>query len=52
MELLGKHRAALDAVAEALLEKETIDGQEVAQIVQATLGETGVPHPSETTSNF
>jgi cell division protease FtsH len=52
MELLGKHRAALDAVAEALLEKETIDGQEVAQIVQATLGDAGAPHPSETTSNF
>ena len=52
MELLAKHRGALDAVAEALLEKETIDGQEVAQIVQAGLGDTGVPHPSETTSNF
>src|SRR6478735_280115 len=33
-ELLGKHRKALENVAEALLEKETIDGAEVARIVQ------------------
>ncbi len=36
--LLLKHRAALDLVAEALLEKETIDGNEVAALVQAGLG--------------
>ena len=35
--LLGKHRVALDLVAEALLEKETIDGSEVAALVQAGL---------------
>jgi cell division protease FtsH len=37
-ELLTKHRRALDLVAEALLEKETIDGSEVAALVQAALG--------------
>ncbi len=52
MELLAKHRVALDRVAEALLEKETIDGQEVAQIVQAGLGDASSPHPSESTSTL
>jgi cell division protease FtsH len=33
-QLLSKHRKALENVAEALLEKETIDGAEVARIVQ------------------
>ena len=33
-ELLAKHRLGLDLVAEALIEKETIDGAEVARIVQ------------------
>ena len=35
-----KHRRALEPVAEALLEKETIDGAEVARLVQESLGET------------
>ncbi|MEX0848576.1 MAG: ATP-dependent zinc metalloprotease FtsH [Ilumatobacteraceae bacterium] len=48
-ELLVKHRAGLDLVAEALLDKETIDGSEVAQLVQAGMDET-VPHPSEATN--
>jgi cell division protease FtsH len=48
-EMLTKHRAGLDLVAEALLDKETIDGSEVAQLVQAGMGETA-PHPSETTN--
>jgi cell division protease FtsH len=39
-EILGKHRSALEAVAQALLEKETIDGAEVARLVQESLGET------------
>ncbi|MFZ9628869.1 MAG: ATP-dependent zinc metalloprotease FtsH [Ilumatobacteraceae bacterium] len=39
-ELLTKHRAALDAVAEALLERETIDGADVARIVQERMGES------------
>ncbi len=41
-ELLTKHRRGLDLVAEALLHKETIDGSEVAQLVQAGLGDTVV----------
>jgi cell division protease FtsH len=47
-ELLLKHRVALESVAEALLEKETIDGAEVAGLVQASLGESvpgdAIPH--------
>jgi cell division protease FtsH len=38
--LLMKHRPALDLVADALLDKETIDGQEVAALVQASLGDS------------
>jgi cell division protease FtsH len=38
-EVLTKHRRALDLVAEALLERETIDGSEVARIVHESLGE-------------
>jgi cell division protease FtsH len=37
-EVLTKHRRALDLVAEALLERETIDGGEVARIVHESLG--------------
>ncbi len=36
--LLSDHRAGLDAVAGALLEKETIDGAEVARLVDASAG--------------
>ena len=36
-EMLLKHRRALDAVAEALLEHETIDGADVARLVQESL---------------
>ena len=39
-EVLSKHRRALDLVAEALLERETIDGSEVARIVHESLGES------------
>ena len=38
-ELLTKHRTALDNVSETLLEKETIDGAEVARIVHESLGD-------------
>ena len=38
-EILGKHRKALKRVAEALLERETIDGGEVARIVHESLGD-------------
>jgi cell division protease FtsH len=48
-ELLIKHRTGLNLVAEALLDKETIDGSEVARLVQAGMGETA-PHPSESTN--
>jgi cell division protease FtsH len=36
--LLAKHRGGLDLVAEALLERETIDGAEVGRLVQQGLG--------------
>jgi cell division protease FtsH len=36
-ELLAKHRRGLDLVAEALLDKETIDGSEVASLIQQAL---------------
>ena len=39
--LLTKHRRGLELVAEALLEKETIDGREVAQLIQQGLAESG-----------
>ena len=39
IELLTKHRRGLDLVAEALLEEETIDGDQVARLVQQGLGE-------------
>jgi cell division protease FtsH len=37
--LLEKHRPALDAIAECLLERETMDGAEVANMVHESLGE-------------
>ena len=37
-----EHRRALDLVAEALLERETIDGGEVARIVHESLGQSAV----------
>ena len=39
--LLTKHRRGLELIAEALLEKETIDGREVAQLIQQGLAESG-----------
>jgi len=43
-ELLTKHRTALDSVSETLLEKETMDGADVARIVHESLGDrTGAP---------
>ncbi len=38
IEVLSKHRKALDSVASALLEHETIDGAEVARLVHESLG--------------
>jgi cell division protease FtsH len=37
--LLQKHRRGLDLVAQALLERETVDGAEVARLVQVGLGD-------------
>jgi cell division protease FtsH len=39
--LLTKHRRGLELIANALLEKETIDGREVAQLIQQGLAESG-----------
>jgi cell division protease FtsH len=39
--LLTKHRRGLELIAEALLEKETIEGREVAQLIQQGLAESG-----------
>ena len=44
-ELLVKHRKGLDLVAEALLEKETIDGALVNELVQQGLGGQTDPSP-------
>jgi cell division protease FtsH len=40
-DLLTKHRRGLDLIAEALLEHETIDGPQVAQLIQQGLIEAG-----------
>jgi cell division protease FtsH len=37
-EILGQHRSGLESVAKALLERETIDGAEVAKIIDAAFG--------------
>ncbi len=50
-ELLTKYRPALELVAEALLDKETIDGAEVAALVQASLDGSPVTEDSAPTSN-
>ncbi|MCU1344814.1 MAG: ftsH, partial [Acidimicrobiia bacterium] len=38
-ELIRKHRVGLDLIAKELLEKETVDGAEVARLVQEGLGQ-------------
>jgi cell division protease FtsH len=53
---LKKHRAGLDKVAAALLERETIDGEEVRRLVDDGFGrpvheQPDVPHFGETTPN-
>jgi cell division protease FtsH len=45
-ELIRKHRKGLDYVADALLEKETIDGAEVARLVQQGLASAPSPNGS------
>jgi cell division protease FtsH len=51
IELLSRHRAGLDAVARGLLERETLDGDEVTKLVDTAYGRpvhetsaTSVPH--------
>jgi cell division protease FtsH len=44
--LLEKHRTALDNVSEALLERETMDGAEVANMVHESLGDRQVDAPA------
>ncbi len=43
-QLLTKHRKGLEAVAHALLEKETIDGEEVGMLVDQAFGRPVHPH--------
>ena len=38
LDLLNRHRGGLDAVARGLLERETLDGEEVAKLVDAAYG--------------
>ena len=40
-DLIGKHRRGLELIAERLLEEETIDGREVANLIQQGLTESG-----------
>jgi len=50
-EFLRRHRAGLDAVAAALLERETIDGSEVGRLVDEAFG--GPVHdPEDTRAHF
>ena len=51
IELLSRHRGGLDAVARGLLERETLDGEEVGRLVDTAYGgpvheagATVVPH--------
>jgi cell division protease FtsH len=50
--LLTKHRRGLELIAEALLEQETIDGREVARLIQQGLAETGDGSPITLNLNF
>ena len=46
--LLTKHRRGLDLVAKALLEQETVEGSEVARLVQEGLTPAPAPSPAPT----
>ncbi len=46
LEVLGKHRKALDSVASALLEHETIDGAEIARLIHETLDTSPAEQPA------
>ncbi|HNJ97732.1 MAG TPA: ATP-dependent zinc metalloprotease FtsH [Ilumatobacteraceae bacterium] len=45
-DLLGKYRLALDSVSETLLEKETMDGADVARLVHESLGDRPAEAPA------
>ncbi len=42
-EVLSRHRRGLELIAEALLEHETIDGPDVAKLIQRGMAESGQP---------
>jgi cell division protease FtsH len=42
-EVLSRHRRGLELIAEALLDRETINGPEVAKLIQQGMAETGQP---------
>ncbi len=42
-DVLSRHRRGLELIAEALLEHETIDGPEVAKLIQQGMAESGQP---------
>jgi cell division protease FtsH len=42
-DVITRHRRGLELIAEALLERETIDGPEVARLIHVGMTETGQP---------
>ncbi|HXW35461.1 MAG TPA: hypothetical protein VEJ87_12860, partial [Acidimicrobiales bacterium] len=52
IELLSRHRGGLDAVARALLERETLDGSEVAQLVDTAYGRPVHEHTPTSVPQF
>jgi cell division protease FtsH len=46
-DLLTKHRSALEEVAALLLERETIDGADVARVLQGTFDDSRIPATDE-----
>ncbi len=48
-DVLSRHRRGLELIAEALLARETIDGPEVAELIQQGMSESGQPADSEST---
>ena len=42
-DILARHRRGLELIAEALLDRETIDGPEVAKLIQQGMAESGQP---------
>ena len=44
--MLSEHRAALDALATALMARETLDGDEITRIVEGVEGAVVGPFPA------